>query len=1083
MPPTSSERFVGRDREISRLAVALEAAAGGASRRLLVDGVGGVGVTRLMDEAARRVGRLGDPFTVVRCRAVAGRSSEPYAPIIDGLRPFLASLPESELGRVVGPGAPTIARLLPDQAVRLGGGNGGVDALAVGLDRRVTRSAEAVLGIMERAGERRPILLVLEDLHLADAASRAVAVFLARVPRPARVCVVATYGTDSLGRGHPFHADLAAISDAADPPERLTLGPLVRDELAGLIAGVEGTRPTASLLLIVAERSAGIPLLAEEVLAARRELSGVSLGTSLEELVAARLSRRSRECNRVLRLLAPAESPLRPEELADADAALARVSGVRSALPVASPRRTEGPLDPGLRAGVDEAREAGFLLDRADGLLEVRHDLIARAIVAGMLPAQHRLHHVALAEALTARPGAAARHWLAAHETARAREAFLAAAHAAAELDAPADTLASLETVMELGAAPDGDRDAAGLLLLLAADQAVAAGRAGRGLAYLESAVEHFGEGVDRNRLASLRDRLGRVARALGDHERALREHRRAVELMPKSPSTLRARALASLAQTLMLLGQFSEAERLAEEAIAAARAVAAAAKEPGGAATGDGREPGAEFAAGARAAEGHATCTLGIARAWGAAPAEGVELLEQARDIALEVGDADDWCRAILNLTTALTLLHRGEEAIAVTEEAIAEARRQGLEAAYGSAFRGNVMDALVLTGRWAEARATIRRALQWSPSPDVFADAAASAAALDVESASDERAARFLGRRLLELRNAPDPQSIVHASRAVAAFGLWRGDVAEAARAAELGWGSIRRSEDWVMKARMASTYAEVQAAIVTEAHERRQLGAIAGARERARRALAEADATLAGTGVPSGGPSRREADAYLATARAYVARLDGRDDPVVWDSVAQAWERLGDSYQVARARWRQAEAALPGRDAREGRAAARGPLLEAVRIARELGAAPLLGALEELAGRALIALPPVELAEPAEGEPIDLSGRAPLPALVALRPSVPPDEGADGGLVAAFVGAPDPTKTESTFGLSAREREVLALIVQGRTNREIGERLFISQKTVGVHVGNILAKLGVSGRVEAAMVAVRLELVPSG
>ena len=57
------------------------------------------------------------------------------------------------------------------------------------------------------------------------------------------------------------------------------------------------------------------------------------------------------------------------------------------------------------------------------------------------------------------------------------------------------------------------------------------------------------------------------------------------------------------------------------------------------------------------------------------------------------------------------------------------------------------------------------------------------------------------------------------------------------------------------------------------------------------------------------------------------------------------------------------------------------------------------------------------------------------------------------------------------------------MLALIVQGRTNREIGERLFISQKTVGVHVGNILSKLGVSGRVEAAMVAVRLELVPSG
>ena len=68
---------------------------------------------------------------------------------------------------------------------------------------------------------------------------------------------------------------------------------------------------------------------------------------------------------------------------------------------------------------------------------------------------------------------------------------------------------------------------------------------------------------------------------------------------------------------------------------------------------------------------------------------------------------------------------------------------------------------------------------------------------------------------------------------------------------------------------------------------------------------------------------------------------------------------------------------------------------------------------------------------------------------------------------------------TRRTDTFGLSGREREVLALVAQGRTNREIGERLFISQKTVGVHVGNILAKLEVSGRVEAAAVAIRLGL----
>ena len=81
----------------------------------------------------------------------------------------------------------------------------------------------------------------------------------------------------------------------------------------------------------------------------------------------------------------------------------------------------------------------------------------------------------------------------------------------------------------------------------------------------------------------------------------------------------------------------------------------------------------------------------------------------------------------------------------------------------------------------------------------------------------------------------------------------------------------------------------------------------------------------------------------------------------------------------------------------------------------------------------------------------------------------------------LILAVAGDPRPvTNRVDTFGLSGREREVLALVVRGRTNREIGERLFISQKTVGVHVGKILAKLAVSGRVEAAAVAIRLGLI---
>jgi DNA-binding CsgD family transcriptional regulator len=81
-------------------------------------------------------------------------------------------------------------------------------------------------------------------------------------------------------------------------------------------------------------------------------------------------------------------------------------------------------------------------------------------------------------------------------------------------------------------------------------------------------------------------------------------------------------------------------------------------------------------------------------------------------------------------------------------------------------------------------------------------------------------------------------------------------------------------------------------------------------------------------------------------------------------------------------------------------------------------------------------------------------------------------------DAGLLADFA-SPSSQPMQPDFGLSKRELEVLALIAEGRSNPEIGRRLFITRKTVAVHVSNILTKLGVSGRVEAAAAAIRLEM----
>ncbi|HET9852069.1 MAG TPA: AAA family ATPase [Candidatus Limnocylindrales bacterium] len=1084
-----SDRFVGRERELSHLAVALEAAAEGRSPRILLSGRSGVGTSRLVSEVARRVGKLQTPFQVVRCSAVAARNRSAYAPIVDGFSTWLETLEEGELQRAVGPGAEPIARLLPAIAPRLAGEIPHARRESIAPERRAAWTAEAVQGLLERAGERRPVLLILEDLHNADAGTRNLATFLARVARPARLCLILTYGRDQVTRGHAFQPQLASISGAADPPAQLELGPLDRFDLAQLVTEIDGERPTAAALLLVAERSGGDPLIAEEVLAARRELPGLSLGSSLEELVLARLARRSPECRRVLRLLAPANMPLDRGELSSTATTF---EGLVEGLPPRSttrPRRGDGVLDADLRAGVMDALDHGFLVERPDRCLEIRHELIAQAIEADLLPVQRRRHHLSLAAALGHDPAAALTHWLAAYEPSRARAAALAAAASADKLDSAVDALAARELALELGAA-SGARAVDGRLLFETAEVALAAGRPDRALAYLETAAGRFGEREDAEMAASIYEMLGRVSRALGDHDRALAEHRRAASILPNEPTYLRAWVLASLAQTLMLIGHFNEATRVGEQAIDIARAV------------------GDE----ARAVEAHALCTVGVARAWGAEGNDGIERLQQAVLLARELDDPDVAFRASLNLTTSLAMFGRRDEAIAVTRDAVQRAKDDGLEVAYGNSLRGNIAEALFNAGRWDEARETIRTALEWSPDPVAFADASVTAAMLEVETSVDERAASLLGWRPLEIDHAPDPQLEVPATRAAASFALWRGDVADARRSAERGWVLVRRAEDWALTARMAATYLEVQAAVAADARDRHALPEVSGARQRGKRVLAEAESVLRSSGISAGAPSRQEADANLATARAFAARLEGRDDPVLWDAAAQGWERAGEPYLVARARWHQAEAALPGaKDARVARAAARGPLLEAARIARELGARPLLRELGNLASRALITIPGLEPAGaaaaspgmamgpgltpgtdgararsvaggralPPQGEPI--SARAPTdgPMQPGAAGETAPAESA--GIAAAF--APeDPTKKKQAFGLSRREVEVLALIAEGRTNREIGERLFISQKTVGVHVGNILAKLGASGRVEAAMVAIRLELVPT-
>ncbi len=142
----------------------------------------------------------------------------------------------------------------------------------------------------------------------------------------------------------------------------------------------------------------------------------------------------------------------------------------------------------------------------------------------------------------------------------------------------------------------------------------------------------------------------------------------------------------------------------------------------------------------------------------------------------------------------------------------------------------------------------------------------------------------------------------------------------------------------------------------------------------------------------------------------------------------------------YELARVRHRLA-AALLATGGEDERARATELLRLARTVADHLGARPLSDAVNLLGRRARLTL-----------------GRAvPEPAAAPADPA-------------------------EALGLTGRERDVLRLVSEGRTNRQIAEELFISPKTASVHVSNILAKLGVSGRGEAAALAHRLALFPA-
>jgi DNA-binding CsgD family transcriptional regulator len=259
------------------------------------------------------------------------------------------------------------------------------------------------------------------------------------------------------------------------------------------------------------------------------------------------------------------------------------------------------------------------------------------------------------------------------------------------------------------------------------------------------------------------------------------------------------------------------------------------------------------------------------------------------------------------------------------------------------------------------------------------------------------------------------------------LAELALWRGDPDHAkavvAEALPLVAGDPRYGAPvWALGVRVEADRAELARA--------RQPGR-PGGDDGTAKALLE-DLRQAATGPIVGGIP--ELAAWHALGLAERSRLDRRPDPAAWAAAVAAWERLGQPYRAAYAGFRHAEALMASGD-RDAAATALGGAAE---ITGRLGARPLHDEVTALARRARL----------------------------DLGPTAPPPQEA----------APGPA---GELGLTPRELEVLGLVAAGRSNRQIAQALFISPKTASVHVSNILAKLGVATRVEAAAVAHRLGL----
>ncbi|GAA3393062.1 helix-turn-helix transcriptional regulator [Cryptosporangium minutisporangium] len=988
--------LVGRDAELATLRALLDGSAPGAPGAAIVSGEAGIGKTRLLREFARAAAAEGALVLVGHCVSFGG-DAVPFLPVSEAFGRLARDEPET-VDRLR-EHYPPLTRLLPQR--RLVGSDGAEGRLDP------ADLYEAVLGALFDLAADRRVLLVVEDLHWADGATRDLFGFLlARLAGEpgAPVVPVASYRSDDLHRRHPLRT---VVLEWGRLPGVLRVGlqPLERADVAALVRGLAGGSDDVlgpEVLDDVLDRAQGNAFFAEQLLAelTARRAPSVGVPRDLADLLLLRLERLAPETRHVLQVVAVAGRQIDHDRLV-------RVAGLDDAR---------------LHTALREATDA-HVLDRtpADGYA-FRHALLAEAVYDDLLPGERRHHHAQFAEVIARQelPGGTdadlARHAREAGDLATAFDAGIRAGDEAMRVAAPGEAMRLYEAAQELGPAVSDARTAVELPRK-AASAASHAGNPFRAVHLLEEALRRLPDDAAPDVRSTLLIELTEHALTLDVGFDVIQLARQALDAIPEEPPTaLRARALAALARAL------STRDRHADESIAYAEQARAVAVQVG-----------------IPNVEADAVTTRGRVERWRAADPDVAErLLRDSMARARESGDLPAKLRSVYSL--ALFQYESGllEEGRRTFAEGAAIARDAGRPwAPYGADALVMCVQADYVAGHWDEA---LRTAESYPEAPPLHrAGLAMASLAVHTGRGATDVVRRAEAHRAWWKRDAV--LGIMGGSALIDAYGTL-GDVTAALATHDDVVDTVATlwNNRWFdARFRLHALMLGVLAGAVAPTGDAERTALVARGEQLIEdvRRVVEGVMSRRGSLGPESGSWVARAEAEWARLR-WSAGVGGSGTGVTGaggteitsptaEELVEAWRTsvdrfgYGHRYETARSTARLAAAlAATGDPAGAQREA------EAARtIAQELRAAPLL---------------------------------AELSALAVARP------------------AAERRETD----LTPREQQVLELLALGRTNRQIGRALFISDKTVSVHVSNLMAKLGAAGRTEAAALARRAGLL---